>query len=103
MKAPESQILKSCLDYLRIKGHLAYRINSGAIKTERGRFVRFNDTAGIPDIIGLNTAGRFIGIECKSVTGKLSRAQEIQKAEIIERGGLYVLARSIDDLIGAGL
>jgi hypothetical protein len=103
MKAPETQVLKACLDYLRIKGHLAYRINNGAFQTKNGGYVRCTDTPGVPDILGFTIDGRGLAVEVKSDKGKLSKAQETQKAAIIERGGLYVLARRIEDLISAGL
>ena len=103
MKTTESDVLRSCLDYLRIKSHLVARINSGAFKTESGNYVRSTDISGISDIIGIAFDGRALAVECKSDTGRLSRQQEIFKAAWIARGGLYVLARGIDDLKEAGL
>jgi hypothetical protein len=47
--------------------------------------------------------GRFVGIEVKSETGKLSEDQQQLGDEIIKNGGLYIIARSIDDIEAAGL
>jgi hypothetical protein len=103
MKIPESAVLRSCLDYLRIRHHLVFRINNGAFETKRGGFVRCTDTPGVPDIMGTTFDGKSLMVECKSDTGRLSRSQEIIKAAQIARGGVYVLARGIEDLQAEGL
>lgn len=54
-------------------------------------------TAGHPDIV-MCKEGRAIFIECKSDTGKLSALQEYQRDEIIKSGGIYILARSVEDV-----
>ena len=103
MKTPESAVLRACLDYLRLRGHFVFRVNNGACKTERGGFVRFTDILGLPDIIGILPDGRFLGVECKSKTGKQTDWQKIFEKDTTERGGVYVLARSVEDLQEAGL
>jgi len=57
--------------------------------------------AGWPDITGLLPDGRFIGVECKSPEGRQSPVQKQMEQEIRRRNGIYVLARSIDDVEGA--
>jgi hypothetical protein len=57
---------------------------------------------GIPDIIALK-AGRFIGIEVKAPKGKLSPDQAEFVRLCVTNGGDYIVARSIDDVIAAGL
>jgi hypothetical protein len=54
--------------------------------------------AGWPDITGLLPDGRFIGVECKSPTGRQSPVQQQMEQEIRKRNGIYVLARSIEDV-----
>ena len=103
MKISESAVLRTCLDYLRIRGHLVSRINNGAFETRRGGFVHCTDTPGIPDIMGITIDGKALAVECKSEKGRLSKSQEIYRAAFVARGGLYVLARGIDDLTEAGL
>jgi hypothetical protein len=63
-----------------------------------GRLVRFNPP-GTPDIVGLlRPSGRFVGIEVKSSTGKQRKEQQTMQRVIEAFGGLYVLARSVDDV-----
>jgi len=103
MKTPESAVLRACLDYLRIRGHLVARINNGVFKTERGRYVKSTDIPGASDIMGITIDGKGLAVECKSEKGRLSKSQEIFKAAWIARGGIYVLARGIEDLQANGL
>jgi hypothetical protein len=73
------------------------RINTGAAVIGR-RLVRFNPL-GTPDLVGLlSPTGRFVGIEVKSGTGKQRKEQQTMQRVIEAFGGLYVLARSVDDV-----
>lgn len=74
-----------------------WRQNTGAARTSRGALVRF----GIPgqaDISGILSNGRRIEIECKSPHGRQTQEQRSWQAMIERFGGLYVLARSVDDV-----
>ena len=42
--------------------------------------------------------GRFIGVEVKSKTGRQSPVQKQMEQEIRRRNGIYMLARTIDDV-----
>jgi len=103
MKTPEAAVLRACLDYLRLKGHFVFRVNNGAFETKRGGFVRCTDIPGVADIIGITKYGLALAVETKSEKGKLSRNQEIFRDKWIERQGLYIVARKIEDLISQGL
>ena len=103
MKTGESAVLRACLDYLRVRGHLVSCINNGAFETKRGGFVRCTDTPGIADIIGVTGDGRALAVECKSKTGRQSAEQKAFETNWSGRGGLYVLARNVDDLRKEGL
>lgn len=103
MKTTETQVVRACLNYLRIKNHLVARINNGAFETRCGGWVKTCDIPGFPDITGITHDGKALAVECKSSIGKLSRPQEVFKAAWIARGGLYITAKSIDDLREAGL
>ncbi len=73
------------------------RINTGAAMLH-GRFVRFNPP-GTADIVGiLAPLGRIVMIECKSATGKQRKAQEAMQRTVTSLGGIYILARTIDDV-----
>jgi hypothetical protein len=72
------------------------RRNVGAVKTDKG-FVRFG-MAGMADISGI-VRGEAIELEVKSVTGRLSEAQ-INWGKAVERaGGIYIVARSVDEAL----
>ena len=101
--ASETMILRACLDYLRLRGHFVFRVNGGAFETKRGGFVRCTDISGVADIIGVTKDGKALAVECKSRTGKVSPNQDAFWYRWTERGGVYVLARSIDDLQANGL
>jgi hypothetical protein len=98
----ESDVLSQCLSYLRVKGFWVWRNNTGAARASGGRYVPFG-LIGSPDIIGVLPDGRFLGVECKSPSGRQSAAQKDFQRKAEERGALYILARSVDDLTAAGL
>ena len=52
--------------------------------------------AGIPDIIGC-VDGRFVGIEVKTPTGRVSKAQELQLRKLKAAGGIVGVARSVEE------
>lgn len=99
----ESQILTACIQWLHWKGVFMWRNNSGAYKPEAsGRFIRFG-YPGSADILGLmpansNRPGVFLAVECKSAKGKLSEHQQRFGQKVTESGGIYLVARSVDDL-----
>lgn len=108
MKAPkESDILHLCLDWLRLKGALAIRVNSSAFGGEykgRRRWVRSNDTPGCADIlVCLPLADRavFCAIEVKGPKGRLMPAQASFLDAVRAAGGLALCVRSLDELIAA--
>jgi hypothetical protein len=55
--------------------------------------------AGWPDITGCLPGGRFLGVECKSAKGKQSPEQAKFQIVIEKRGGVYVVAHSLAELI----
>jgi hypothetical protein len=97
----ETDIVHHCLSYLRVRGVFCYRNNTGAARAGN-RFVSFG-FPGSPDIIGILGDGRFLGVECKSATGRQSEAQKEFERKATERGAVYIVARSVDDLIATGL
>jgi len=73
------------------------RINTGAAQLH-SRFVRFNPR-GTADIVGLIApTGRMLMIECKTVDGRQSPEQWVMQRVVTEFGGLYILARSMEDV-----
>lgn len=74
--------------------------NTGAAQTPGGRMVRFN-VPGAADISGIIRGGKRLEVEVKTGTGAPSLAQKRFRAMIEAMGGLYVLARSIEDATSA--
>lgn len=68
---------------------------TGAVRAD-DRFIRFGQP-GSPDILGC-LKGRFVGIECKVGKDRQSTVQKNFEAAISRNGGVYILARSIDDV-----
>jgi hypothetical protein len=75
------------------------RINIGkAFPPNSDRLVTFG-VPGTADICGLIApSGRFLAIECKSAVGRQRPEQETFQRVVEAMGGLYVLARSVDDV-----
>lgn len=99
MKAPsslpptETQIQSSILEMLERFGVLAWRCQAIPI---RGRKA-LPFTIGIPDVLVV-VDGRLIGIEVKDHKGKLSIDQEVWRTRILRAGGLWMLARSSEEV-----
>lgn len=72
-----------------------FRMNTGT-STHDGRFTRYG-VKGQPDIF-LIYRGLFVGIECKSKTGTQTRDQKQWQKNCERGGGIYVIARSVDDV-----
>lgn len=55
--------------------------------------------AGAADLTGIYDTGRRIEIEVKTPTGQQREAQERWQSMIRTRGGIYIVARSVDDAV----
>ena len=92
----ESDIQALILIYVTsLPGSFGFRMNTGAVQ-DGDRFIRYG-LKGQPDIF-LILKGRFIGIEVKARTGRQSEAQKQWQRNCERAGGLYILARSVDDV-----
>ena len=103
---PEHLIMNQILDYLTLRGCYVWRNNSGAFVRNyfNMREGRWKETffragkKGLPDIIGLDPQGRFIGIEVKTQTGRTSPEQVTVIQEMKDRGAWAFIARSLEDV-----
>lgn len=78
---------------------MAWQNATGALKDATGRLIRYG-LPGSSDIIAI-IAGRFVGIEAK-VGRDQQRPNQAAFATAVQRaGGIYILARSVDDVINA--
>ncbi len=81
-----------------LPGVYARRQNTGGASTQGGRTVRFG-TPGQADILAI-VNGKYVEIEVKSVTGKQSPAQLAHAERVRAAGGIYILARCLEDALG---
>lgn len=98
MASEENAVQSACLSYLKIKGVFCWRNNNTPIFDSRTK--RYRSMAGIrgvADILGIYK-GRFLAVECKSKNGRLSKHQKAFREEITDKGGIYIVARSVQDL-----
>ena len=102
----ESDIQAAILIYVTSRpGSYFERRNTGASKYRdangKERLVRFG-VKGAPDIQGVlktEWGGQAIGIECKRLKGGIQSSDQKQWQRNFERGGgIYILARSVDDV-----
>jgi len=96
---PEAAALCEVLMALRANPLVAWceRMNSGAIRVGN-RFVRFG-FVGCPDVLGMLTDGRLLGVEVKGPTGKLRTEQAFMLERINGAGGVAFVARDCRDVL----
>lgn len=106
MKKPrkklEKHIQTSILRWLKRTGLLYWRQSAGlGFVGGRGRRARVRISLGpkgIPDIVVvIPPAGRFIGLEVKSPTGRIRAAQKEFGMKLVSAGASYYIVRSIAD------
>ena len=83
---PETAVKRAVREHLRGQGFFVYPNTAG-----------MGAHPGLSDLTAVR-GGVTLWIECKSASGRLSRAQEQFRADIESHGGTYVLCRSVDDL-----
>jgi hypothetical protein len=94
----EASVLRAVDHWLTAKGIAHWRINSGALKTEGGRFVRFG-ARGMADIYAIGQEGKSIWIECKrSEGGVVSDAQREFLECVAANGGIGIVVSSVESL-----
>lgn len=101
----ESDIVKHILDaYNQTKYTDAWREQSGSFKVgNRWIKVGFNGKWDIEGIVNNGGIGQFFAVECKTLEtayGRkgLSEDQEIAKQRVLQRGGIFIHAKSLEDV-----
>lgn len=102
----EAQVLyavMACLARLQAMGKVSkyWRNNSGAYAVGEGkarRFIKFGEK-GSPDVIGYLPDGRFMGLEVKKPSGRVTPEQEEFIALAVNSGALCGVVRSVDDVL----
>lgn len=75
---------------------LAWRQNTGAVKIDDRRFVRFG-FPGVSDIIGFTRTGKFIALEVKRLGQKPTQAQDYFIRMVNSNGGYAAVVYSAQD------
>ncbi len=99
-KETANQITLNVLRIANFKNRcVAYRINNvGVWDEKKGIHRKGNTEKGLPDIV-LIYEGRYIGIEVKAGSDRLSEDQKKRRFEIERAGGIYFECRSTDDFV----
>ena len=98
----ESQVLRAVLRALELHPQIVWakRMNSGAMKTLSGGFMRFG-FPGCPDVWAQTRTGRLVVVEVKKPSGRAS-PEQIEFLRLVgSNGGIAFIARSADDVIAA--
>lgn len=97
-KQPEGIIQKAILSYLKRKGIKAWSNKTQGTWDPRGFYRRNKTEKGIADILGvLPPNGRFLAIEVKTRTGKVTVEQRTFLDIVADFGGLAFVARSLEE------
>jgi hypothetical protein len=98
-KVKEKDALRTIMHFLDVHRIFHWRNNSGtSVREYKGKrhYIRFG-TLGAPDIFALH-GGHIYGIEVKGSDGFQSQHQVEFQHEFEKAGGVYILARSIEDI-----
>lgn len=103
-KAPpgptETVISGQIRDYINLHGiGFVWRNNTIKGRTQEGRFFQ-NGIKGSPDLVGFTNKGYFLGVEVKRPGKQLTFYQKLFAKKVRETDkGVYIVARSIDDIM----
>ena len=82
------------------RGFFAWNNPTGTVRIAPDRWVHFGKK-GSADILGVLPDGRFLAVECKSPTGRLTPEQSAFLERIRGLGGVAIVARSGRELDAA--
>lgn len=100
MKKPkEGDLVKAAIEYLRMKGVLCWRNQSGSVVSQAsGCRVRMS-APGVSDIIGVLKDGRVLAVECK-MKGREPTYEQLEfLASVKSRGGVAIVAYSVEEIM----
>jgi len=100
-------LVREALQELALQGYTCWANNTGAVKTEHGGFLKFGKVGSadifciLPMQIGNKKLGIHAEFEAKTGAGRQSKNQRLHQEFVVERnGGIYVLFRSVPELLG---
>lgn len=79
-------------------GVTVWRSNTGILKDEGGRPIRFGLGTGSADLVGfIHGTGRLFALEVKTATGRVSADQRTWLSFVASKGGYAAVVRSVAD------
>ena len=94
----EADLMRAIQIRVSSLGHRVFRNNVGMAWDKRGIPIRFGLTVGSADLIGMTKTGRFLSIEVKTTTGRVTDEQHAWASMVNAMGGLAIIARSVEDV-----
>lgn len=101
----ETEIVKACLHYLKLKGVYAWRNNTVGIFSKKSGGYFFHGLRGVADILGIvpqqcpcALQGVLLAIEVKKPGNRPTNDQSAFLGQIKERGGISMVVHSVDEL-----
>lgn len=97
----EKEIENQILGYLVNRGIFCFKVESQGTFDSRIGAYRSGSVyrlKGVSDIVGCLNDGRFLAIEVKTPTGKVSPEQTFFINKINKKGGLAFVARNVEDV-----
>ena len=88
-----NKLTKQILEYCRLQGHYVFRVNNIPGTKYRANTL----TRGLADILGCTKKGVALAIEVKT-TDRQSEYQKEFEAHYKNRGGIYIVARKLEDV-----
>lgn len=100
-EAPEKEVEKQVLEYLRDQGWFLNVVESKAtFNPKLQRYISGQAKSGFPDVIGCTPMGKVVALELKA-QGRRSTLRDEQREfllEVISRGGFAAVVDSVDRL-----
>lgn len=104
--AEHTALIKAACEALAIAGYCVWPINTGALKTATGGFVRFGKKGG-GDITGIlpvmwheKLFGVHLELEGKTGDAVQNKNQKIHQKFVVEKnGGIYIVFHSVEESI----
>jgi hypothetical protein len=94
-----SRLTEACLLYLNRLGHFAYRSNNMGRQLPTGRWINPKGIRGVADITGVAKDGKALYCEVKFGKDRMSPFQTDFRQRVETRGGYFIEARSVDDVM----
>ena len=93
------RLTEGVLKYLNMLGHFAYRSQNMGRQLPNGRWINPRGIRGVPDITGIAKDGKALFCEVKFGKDKMSIYQTDFRQRVETRGGYFIEAHSIDDVM----